>query len=322
MKKRVLERKKHRSMKECWKPTPTWMGGESSKNQGLMPSVPSVIKFIVLFSFVLFCSTCGSSIPDTPRGQEEDIFPHPSNWASPETHGDYVLTQEDPSTCGEGICHGSDLQGGGSKISCFSCHSFYPHAQGWWMAQNHGDPIIDGGDPFICATVCHGLDFKGGGSKVSCSNCHSSYPHPREWVTPSSHGAFDKINCATLCHGSDFQGGDTGVSCYSCHSLYPHPTGELWLTRGEGPFHGNLVNIEGSPSICAQCHGGDYLGKNTGVSCFSCHSLYPHPPQWASSTHGNYVNDNGDSSCTGCHEDMRASFSLNPASFPRCQYCH
>ncbi len=299
------------------------LGGKPFRNreQGV-PTGLLVIKLILLLSFALFCSTCGSPITDNPEGQEGEIFPHSSNWAAPEVHGDYVITQAAPSTCGLGVCHGSDFQGGQSMVSCFSCHSYYPHTQSWWVAQNHGASVINEGDPLNCATVCHGLDFKGGGSKTSCYLCHNFYPHPLEWGTTSFHGLFDNKNCATLCHGSDLKGGDTGVSCYSCHSLYPHPSGELWLTRGEEQFHGNPVNTEGSPSICAQCHGGDFLGKNTGISCFSCHSLYPHASEWPSSTHGNYVNDNGDGSCTGCHEDLRASFPLNPASFPLCQYCH
>ncbi|HEY4716915.1 MAG TPA: hypothetical protein VII00_07395 [bacterium] len=252
-------------------------------------------------------------------------YPHENGWITQGTHWQQALAVG-TAKCAE--CHGKDFKGGDTGVSCFNCHTLYPHQEGWTL--NHNLYLKQGNyNTSGCATSCHGTDFKGGNSGIACFSCHTSFPHPPGWVNWDSTGhglylktyAWDTGRCID-CHGQDLTGGSAGISCYSCHSTYPHPAENLWLTRSETQFHGNVVNAQGSPSICAQCHGTDYLGKNTGISCYSCHSLYPHDNDWASYTHGDYVNSNGDSSCISCHEDLRAGFSLNPVLYPNCQYCH
>jgi hypothetical protein len=252
-------------------------------------------------------------------------YPHETGWAYGDRHWQKVLEVGKEQCSG---CHGEDFSGGDTGVSCYSCHELYPHQEGWSL--NHKIYLKGVNyNTLNCATSCHGTDLNGGNSNVSCLSCHTSFPHPPDWSgwETTGHGLYlktynwDTSRCVD-CHGQDLTGGSAGVSCYSCHSTYPHPPDNLWLTRGEVQFHGNVVNSAGSPSVCEQCHGTDYLGKNSGVSCFSCHTLYPHEINWASYTHGDYVNANGDSGCISCHDDLRSSFSLDPVSFPNCQYCH
>jgi len=77
-------------------------------------------------------------------------------------------------------------------------------------------------------------------------------------------------------------------------------------------FHGIFVDKNGNQS-CTQCHGSDFKGGITGVSCYQCHNGGPtgkHVSGWADPAflktksinfHGIFVNQNGDQSCTQCH---------------------
>jgi hypothetical protein len=114
------------------------------------------------------------------------------------------------------------------------------HPQGWndVTAENfHGDKVEAVGSDF-CAS-CHGVDYSGGESGVSCYTCHTNFPHPPNWAAPGSdqsHAAYIKsvywdLDECKVCHGSDYKGGSSGVSCYTCHTQ------------------------PGGPEACNTCHG-------------------------------------------------------------------
>jgi len=337
------------------------------------------IHFILLiFCIFMFfsCSDPRDSYKEFKVSKEQVPFPHPDNWYLKENHGMTAISLGKGS-CSAEICHGSDLKGGTSGISCSMCHTTYPHETGWAFGDKHWQKVLElgkdecagchgedftGADTGVscyschelyphqdgwklghsnylkgknfntasCATSCHGSDLTGGNSGVSCMTCHSDFPHPPGWLNWGStgHGLFlqtqnfNSPQFCSDCHGKDLAGGISQVSCYSCHTTYPHPEDSVWLTRGEQGFHGDVVNSTGSPASCAVCHGSDFMGKNSGVSCYTCHSLYPHDENWASNNHGDYVSANGDSGCISCHADLRSGFSLDPNSYPACQYCH
>ena len=91
----------------------------------------------------------------------------------------------DASPCRD--CHGADLDGGISGISCFSCHSDLEggigHSSFW--ASSKDDPVhFHGryGKDFVeaCA-ACHGVDLNGGVKVViapACSDCHNGTTAP------------------------------------------------------------------------------------------------------------------------------------------------
>jgi len=57
-------------------------------------------------------------------------------------------------------------------------------------------------------------------------------------------------------------------------SYRTHPNG--WNYEDTDEFHGPYAVSTASQS-CAACHGSDFLGGESGVSCYECHAGYPHP---------------------------------------------
>jgi hypothetical protein len=159
------------------------------------------------------------------------------------------------------------------------------HGTGWddsTSADFHGAYLKSASFNAKNCQECHAPNYQGGTSGVSCFKCHTQYPHSTAWLDTSStnfHGATLKATNFNLqscqpCHSQNFQGGTSGVSCYTCHSLYPHASG--WSQSTSAAFHGaeimaNQWNMNG----CKTCHGTNYNGIATGsnVSCMSsgCH---------------------------------------------------
>jgi hypothetical protein len=83
-----------------------------------------------------------------------------------------------------------------------------------------------------------------------------------------------------------------------------HP--DTWMQTQSADFHGQKVIAIG-PSSCASCHGEDFTGGESGVSCYRCHASYPHVPEWGHSgnlqLHGQAVSSLGwrMDGCKKCH---------------------
>jgi len=181
--------------------------------------------------------------------------------------------------------------------------------------------------------ACHAKSFNGGTSGVSCSKCHQSYPHKSGWKTDSSstnfHGKFilsgqGRVDSCGVCHGLDFKGGTSGKSCYQCHTTYPHEAG--WqIDTSSVNFHGKylLVNL-GRTDSCGVCHGSDFKGGTSGVSCYNCHAPYPHKAGWTNVSspdyHGQYLKANSwqVNECSPCHG---AQFTGGSSGIS-CRDCH
>lgn len=72
----------------------------------------------------------------------------------------------------------------------------------------------------------------------------------------------------------------------SAPELSIHKTGIL--TKNSPNFHGKLVHENNwSMSLCIRCHGADYKGGTTDVSCFKCHTQ-PNGPEACNTCHGNF----------------------------------
>ena len=135
--------------------------------------------------------------------------------------------------------------------------------------------------------------------------------HPAEWSLPGSpdfHGTrvlAEGSDWCRACHGATLKGEARAPGCDECHlDEGGHPQG--WMTPGNPAFHGNAVAAAG-PFGCRNCHGQDYRGGRTGISCFTCHADGPsgHPDGWmnehAASFHGYVVQREGVSDCVRCH---------------------
>ena len=156
----------------------------------------------------------------------------------------------------------------------------------------------------------------------SCSDLKKDLPspvagsqiHPEAWMQEAStefHGtylkgkAYDTKECQP-CHGGPLSGGTSKTSCFRCHALYPHA--DTWMEQASGNFHGRfLKGMSYNATECQTCHGATYTGGSSQVSCFSCHSSYPHGAQWtaggAAASHGLYLRGKGwnDAECQSCH---------------------
>jgi len=261
-------------------------------------------------------------------------FPHPTGWqtaSSPEFHGKLLAVRSyNLSECQ--ICHGNNFDGGTSGVSCRSCHASYPHTADWLnpnSANNHGAVLAAQNYNAQACQACHGSDYNGGTSKISCRTCHASYPHSAGWQNTTSsefHGKvlaaqnYNVIQCQ-VCHGNNFDGGTSGVSCRSCHASYPHTAD--WLNPNSANNHGAVLAAQNyDAQACQLCHGSDLNGGTSNVSCRKCHASYPHPENWVAGATSHYVflksNAFDLASCQSCHGQNYGTMKGNTS----CLTCH
>jgi predicted CxxxxCH...CXXCH cytochrome family protein len=235
---------------------------------------------------------------------------HPTNWIV-DHRAAYI---SDTGQCTP--CHGSDIKGGISNVSCFSasfngmsCHANGPsgHPAGWGDPGSHGAtaktaPDNSLGHGFQYCERCHGADFAGGSVNKSCFTCHTvNAPHsPKPWRTSAG---------SARTH-TDTNTGNAAV-CANCHALganltsVPVPTNLVPGTPG--CFNSTLCHAQvghavgwSSPDVhgasakaapgassgfayCESCHGTNFAGGSA-RSCLNtagCHGATvasPHSP--------------------------------------------
>lgn len=251
-------------------------------------------KYTLFVLAVLIATIAGCSDKKAPS--EMKVGSHPEGWVADDggEHARY-LNQNQYRLQSCATCHGQDFRGGESNVSCYTCHSTYPHPDGW-VGMNggvHASYLKENEYDLESCASCHGEDFLGGQNKVSCFTCHSGYPHPQGWVGSNGgkHAQFLKENTFNLglcssCHGEDFTGGESNVSCYTCHADYPHRDG--WVAPGENSHGAYLKTKNYQLESCAACHGQDFQGGDSEVSCYTCHSGYPHKDGFGNPSSGNF----------------------------------
>lgn len=261
-------------------------------------------------------------------------FPHAESWEEITGHGVYAFSNG-VEGCLE--CHDLDPLGDTDKKACRSCHKKYPHEETWVESSKHGSFVRQNGQA-SCTTACHGIDLKGGKSKTACADCHESYPHPAGWGREveegeklPKHAVWAKTrlpSCRNSCHGDDFSGGTSNKVCSTCH---PYPHDDTWAVKPEqgATEHGAYVLSQGGSASCAGvCHGTDFMGGDSKVSCkqSECHAQYPHAAEWGRSVdpqkaplHGPWVLANGKTECkNACHgTNLNGGTSETP-----CDKCH
>ena len=232
------------------------------------------------------------------------IYPHTtnfrSNFDSTEFHGTFVLENQisprnPQALCGG--CHGADLKGAQTNVSCNKCHSIFPHSDDFKAsvdsADFHGTFVLEnktspGNAKALCGN-CHGADLQGAKTKVSCNKCHTVYPHSDDFTSSDmSNAAFhgkvvlgngaDPKKLCGVCHGTDLQGAKTQVSCYNCHSdaLDTVPHSDDFKSGGhKGIVLDDPAANKKPENLCMSCHGQDagneFSGGYVGKSCWSCH---------------------------------------------------
>jgi hypothetical protein len=227
------------------------------------------------------------------------------------------------SSCTE--CHGSDLTGGISRVSCFAntagCH--HGPIPNWSTAAVHGATakLAPGSSGFASCQICHGNNFSGGGAGVACADCHGP-AHPIPWRVANGsafdHNTTDTAN-APVCFGchADSPAGNpnnphrpptpaaagTSPGCFNgtmCHNQPEvHPAGWVATSPAAQP-HGDTAKMDGTvagqgfPS-CQTCHGNDFAGATVAPTCLNnatCHGAVasPHSPKpWRASAGSTYT---------------------------------
>lgn len=225
------------------------------------------------------------------------LYPHAWGWKEPDGHGTHVreVLLGDTKQCQ--ACHGADLQGGISGVSCNSCHANYPHPVGWKNPAEHGIVALGVGKKNCAMAGCHGVNFEGNLSRniPSCFQCHAEFPHlDPQWVAVgrnSGHAntfiqktmAGDLTACSK-CHGESYDRNIGGAQCTTCHTFgVTHQAG--WsLGSGHGKYFSGHFTAISTDANCKNCHG-DPVGfddnqTKAGLAnqsrCYACHFAYPH----------------------------------------------
>ena len=258
------------------------------------------------------------------------------------------------SSCTE--CHGSDLGGGISGVSCFGNTTGCHHGPvddpvgNWKTPAGHGATAkkAPGSSGFASCQICHGKDFSGGGAD-SCYACHAVSPHaPKPWLgSPYTHTTTDKAN-APVCYQCHAYTGTanpnnphvpptpaaagTAPGCYNgtmCHNQAGHPAGWVATTPAPQP-HGvaakkdGTVAGQGFPS-CKTCHGDNFAGTTAGPTCLNnanCHGAgvaSPHAPRpWLGSpySHTDTAEAGNAPVCYQCHAYTGTANPNNPHAPP------
>ncbi len=100
--------------------------------------------------------------------------------------------------------------------------------------------------------------------------------------------------------------------------------GEGWMNKASPDFHGTVLAHQNyNTEDCRQCHGSQYDGGVSGVSCYQCHASFPHPAAgWISGpdAHPAYLKENGYDlpSCQPCHGENYDEVKVNNS----CVTCH
>jgi len=273
------------------------------------------------------CNECHLSLTDFNRNSPDGVWIHGS------LPHDQFLTQG--ATCNN--CHDALRQfPGQGPANCHDCHDTggHPVGQAWLdknSAQFHG--LAATADLTSCAT-CHGSDFLGGSSGVSCSACHcgpsgsKNPPNEGTWshgTTPHNSANFTAaIAICNQCHTTSRLYNNGPNSCHDCHISASHPLGQAWLDKNSSTFHGAAATAE--LASCATCHGSDYLGGSSGVSCSACHfgpSGSKNPPNEGTWSHGATPHNSANFTaaiaiCNQCHTTSRL-YNNGPNS---CHDCH
>lgn len=242
---------------------------------------------------------------------------HPGYHDSWSTETEHGITAKKSNSTACTPCHGSDYKGGNTKVSCYKCHTVYPHPTGFVKGSTHGDTYRN--DKSTCENECHGTDLSDGGlSGVVCSTCHELYPDAHEsenFLNPLAmtgfHGSIAEGEAREVCkdcHGDDLKGGISGKSCYSCHTIHSSD----YLEE-----HGAEVVANGYNSCQSYCHGSDLSGGLIEVACSSCHH-YPHSAEYENGGHEEAIGDGKELYCAPCHGDDFTGGSVRKS----CTTCH
>lgn len=190
--------------------------------------MPQIKRFPVLLVLMagLALAGCGDASREATFDPEGG---HPAGWST--THRSAGTASLESCFA----CHGDNLDGGISKVSCTSCHlgsatSVHPAAWGSYAYARHAGYVAANGTASCATSLCHGATLDGGaGGAPNCAvACHlggADRKHPVDWSSISSHAGYviqnGNASCrSSVCHGSDGKGVFlSGPACDQCHAM-------------------------------------------------------------------------------------------------------
>ena len=282
---------------------------------------------MLILALAALISSCSTANQDSPLSLINADGKHPDGWVS--AHGQYAAP--DGSLCMD--CHGDDLAGGISGVSCSTdavgCHSGGPafHPADWLdssLTGNawHGDAYTNG---FLVNGIddcsdCHeppALDDPVGGKCIICHFTISGGRSPGGWAhadTGTGHSSYAGSSEETVCvncHDINISFGNQ-PSCHNCHDVVIHAVPNLG--------HEQSVSTSGQfTTLCSTCHAISGTSPNASAPlCVSCHTeSSPYSGANCTSCHGEPPNSgehgehDGEADCDECHQGAGSGSGLN-----------
>jgi predicted CxxxxCH...CXXCH cytochrome family protein len=286
-----------------------------------------------LAAYGIFCLFACSKANPNAISIDPATGKHPSGWVAQTSGGAHPKAYiAGPSACLQ--CHGKNLAGGISGVSCFSasrsgftCHPGGPsgHPAGWAAPSAHGASaraLAAGRDGIAHCQLCHGAAFTGGigPSCLNAAGCHGAAvmaAHSRSpWrsnLGGRTHTTTDASNAAgcAVCHAaganssrvpSPLAAAGTAPGCFNntlCHGVQGHQTG--WAAPSAHGAAAKLPTGGGTGfNACSVCHGTGFDGGAAQQSCLTttgCHGVAaPHPAKPWFSTAGGLSHTTSDTS--------------------------
>jgi predicted CxxxxCH...CXXCH cytochrome family protein len=289
---------------------PVWTGGSSQAACGTCHGVPPS------GHSTGSCGTCHTGYTSTTvngslhmNGNVDAIGGHPSGWAAKDQHG-YQANQAGLSGCK--ACHGSDLAGGSSGVSCATCHG-----AGWDTNCTfcHGTPGLRASPPVDTqgrtarSNVSVGAHEKHAtatlSSPLGCGACHASRGSV---ITDGAHvdGGPAEVALSGVGAGTFTRVSDTSATCSTyCHGVFP------------GGKNASVSWVSTTAMDCSTCHASPPPAPHVQRSdCGACHTGYT-ASTVSPATHVNGTVDHVTMTCTSCHgkvgQSATAAAPLNAA---------
>jgi len=293
-----------------------------------MRRYPRILKHIfisiIVAAAIVSCSTVN---PDSPLSFVDPSGNHPDGWIT--AHGSFSAPDGTP--CMD--CHGDDLAGGISGVSCSSdavgCHTGGPafHPEDWLdssLTGNdwHGDAYDNGFQVNgLDCWECHeppDLDDPDGGKCIICHFTLGGGRSPGGWTHAEDHSAWagsPEESVCVNCHEVNISFGNQ-PTCHNCHDIVVHDVEYLDHDQ-DVPDPGDFT------SQCSFCHAITGTSPNSGAPlCISCHtesspysganctSCHGNPPTsgGGAGEHGEHI---GEAGCDDCHQGAGSGSGLN-----------
>jgi predicted CxxxxCH...CXXCH cytochrome family protein len=206
------------------------------------------ISICAISALIFLLSSCSELKKDLPTATSPEVKIHDSGWnvaTSGDFHGEYLKSMN-WATGNCASCHSSMFTGGTSGVSCFTCHSQYPHPAGYATPGGHPIAVRTAGYPLVSCQSCHGTTYTGGSAvNVTCerSGCH---------VDKS--GNLKSPEACNTCHGNFLAAANDTISWAPPKSL---ANDSLASARGVGAHQQHLVStlmVSGMKVDCKECH--------------------------------------------------------------------